>query len=177
MKHLKISIGIVALVFIFGIVAVAFGQGWNTPGRNGYMMGPGMMGYGSGYQGQMGSGMMGYGMMGYGMGYRNGMMGYGRYGYNTLSSENATKLQKAQQQFFNDTRELRNEIQEKELALNQELSKDSPNRDKALSLQKALSSLEAQFQQKELKYRIDLQKSFPGTALSSGYGNWGYCWR
>lgn len=149
MKHIKTKIGIVAIVFTVGIAAVAFSHGWNGSGYGGYMMGPGNGGH---------------------------MMGYGPYGYGNLSPQDAAKLEQSQQKFLNDTSDLRNSIQEKQFALNQELQQTNPDRDKVTNLQKELSQLETQFDQKALDHRLDLRKNFPENALSMGYGRGGYCW-
>ena len=183
MKHIKTKIGIGAIVFTVGIAAVAFSHGWNGSGYGNYMMGPGMTGYGPGYNGyMMGPGMMGYGpgygghMMGYGTGYGGHMMGYGPYGNGNLSPQDTTKIEQSQQKFFNDTNDLRNSIQEKQFALIQELQQTNPDRDKVTNLQKELSQLESQFDQKALEHQLDLRKNFPENALSMGYGRGGYCW-
>jgi Spy/CpxP family protein refolding chaperone len=168
MKHIRTKIGIVAVVFTVGIAAVAFAHNWNGPGYGGYMMGPGYGGY------MMGPGMM-YGY-GYGPGYGGHMTGYGPYGTGNLSQQDAAKLEQSQEKFFNDTRDLRNTIQEKQFALNQELQQPNPNQDKVLNLQKELSQLESQFDQKALEHQIELRKAFPENALSMGYGRGGYCW-
>jgi Heavy-metal resistance len=188
MKHIRTKIGIVAVVFTVGIAAVAFAHNWNGPGYggymmgpgyDGYMMGPGMMGYGSGYGPGYGGYMRGPGMMygyGYGPGYGGHMTGYGPYGTGNLSQQDAAKLEQSQEKFFNDTRDLRNTIQEKQFALNQELQQPNPNQDKVLNLQKELSQLESQFDQKALEHQLELRKTFPENALSMGYGRGGYCW-
>ncbi len=167
MKHIKTKIGIFAVVLTVAIVAVALAHDWNGSGYGGHMMGPGMMGYGPGYGGHM---------MGYGQGYRGHMTGYGPYGYGDLSQQDAAKLDQSQQKFFNDTRDLRNAIQEKQFALNQELQQTNPDRGKVLSLQKELSELESQFDQKALDHQLELRKTFPENALGMGYGRGGYCW-
>jgi len=167
MKHIKTKIGIFAVVLTVGIAAVALAHDWNSPGYGGYMMGPGMMGYGQGYGGHM---------MGYGPGYRGHMMGYGPYGYGDLSQQDAAKLEQSQEKFFNDTRDLRNAIQQKQFALNQELQQPKPDQEKVLNLQKELSQLESQFDQKALEHQLELRKTFPENALGMGYGRWGYCW-
>ena len=156
MKHIKTKIGIIVIVLTVGIAAVAFAHGWNGSGYGGYMMGPGMMGYGPGYGGHM--------------------MGYGPDGYGNLSPRDAAKLEQSQQEFLNDTSDLRNSIQEKQFALNQEIQQTNPDRDKITNLQKELSQLESRFEQKALEHQLDLRKNFPENTLSMGYGRRGYCW-
>lgn len=116
MKYFKTKIGLIIAVLTVGIFAVALAHSGNGTSYGGHMMG-------------YGNHMMGSGMMGYGMGYNGHMMGYGPNGYANLSPDDAAKLQQAQEKFFNDTQDLRNEIQQKQLALNQELQEATPDRD------------------------------------------------
>jgi zinc resistance-associated protein len=162
-------------IMLFATVAIAFAHGGDY-GYGGYGMGPGMMGYG-GYSGYgMGPGMMGYG--GYG-----GHMGYGPgpdRGYNTnLSDAQRAKLDAAREAFFNDTRQLRDQIQEKRYSLNSELNKDNPDSAKVAQLQKELSQLDSEFDQKRIAYQLEVRKLLPENNVRSGfgpgYGN-GYCW-
>ena len=159
MKGIRTKIGIAAVIITVGIAAVAFAHSWNGYGYGGYMMGPGMM---SGY--------------GYGPGYGGHMWGYGPYGYGNLSQQDAAKLEQSQEKFFNDTSNLRNAIQGKQFALNQELQQRNPDHNKVLDLQKELTQLESQFDQKAREHQLELQKTFPENALSMGYGQGGYCW-
>lgn len=188
---------IIAFIAASGMVTMAFASdGWRgrdyDEGYGGYGMGPGMMGYGYGMgPGMMGDGYgMGPGMMGYGYGMGPGMMGYGPgYGYYgrgdyapDLSKDDIIKLQRAQDKFFDETHTLRNEIRDKQLALNDELNSANPNKDKVADLQKALSSLQADYDQKALSYRLALRKLLPERAgqrdhaygYGPGYG--GYNW-
>ena len=109
-------------------------------------------------------------------GYGGHMMGYGPYGYGNLSPQDTAKLEQSQQKFLNDTSDLRNSIQEKQFALNQELQQANPDQTKVINLQKELSQLESQFDQKALEHQLDLRKNFPDNALSMGYGRGGFCW-
>lgn len=182
-ERIKKSIFLGAVILLAtGAIAFAHGGG----GNGGYGMGPGMMGYG-GYG--MGPGMMGYG--GYGMG--PGMMGYGGYGghmmgygpgpdrgYNAnLSEEQQNKLDAAQEAFYNDTSRLRDQIQEKRFNLNNELNKGNPDATKAAQLQKELSKLNNEFDQKRIAYQLEVRKILPEKDLRSGFGRGfrnGYCW-
>jgi zinc resistance-associated protein len=174
MKNMKSSLGIIAVVLIVGIAALGFAYDGYGPGYGGHMMG-----YGGGY-----GYMMGPGMMGYGGGYGPGMMGYGPgygrmrgNGYGNLSQEDAAKLQQSQDQFFDQTRELRNSIRDKQFALNDELQKTNPDNAKIADLQKQLSQLESQFDQKALDHQLELRKEFPQNTYGGGYGygRGGYC--
>ena len=127
-KRIKKSIFWGAIILIAtGAIAFAHGGG----GYGGYGMGPGMMGNG-GYG--MGPGMMGCG------GYGRHMRGSGPWtdrGYNTnLSDEQRDKLDAAREAFFNDTRQLRDQIQEKRYSLNNELNKENPDTASIAELQK-----------------------------------------
>ena len=65
---------------------------------------------------------------------------------------------------------------EKQSALNQGLQQPNADQNKVLNLQKELSQLESQFDQKAREHQLELQKTFPENALSMGYGQGGYCW-
>ena len=180
MKNMKSSLGIIAVVLIVGIAALGFAYDGYGPGYGGHMMGYGggygMMGYGGGYGNNMGPGMMGYGG-GYGPGYGHMRGYYGPNGYGNLSQEDAAKLQQSQDQFFDQTRDLRNSIRDKQLALNDELQKTDPDRAKVADLQKQLSQLESQFDQKALDHQLELRKEFPQNTYGGeyGYGRGGNC--
>ena len=161
---------IIAFIATAGIVSTAYAHGgWGNSeyGGNmmgyGYGMGPGMMGYG-GYG--MGPGMMGYG---YGPGY--GRYHRGDYPAN-LSRDESNKLQQAQDKFFDETRTLRDQIRDKQFALNDELDKANPDKAKVVELQKAISKLQSSYDQKALEYRLEVRKILPeGTeGFGSGYG-------
>ena len=201
MKRMKTTIGILAVVFTVATAGVVFAQGgygygghmmgyggygmgpgMMGYGGNGYGMGPGMMGYG-GYGGYgMGPGMMGYGGNGYGMG--PGMMGYGPWanrGYApNLSEDQIAKLNAAREHFFDETRDLRGKIQDKQIELRNEFNSDHPDEAKIARLQKDLSKLEGEFDQKSIQYQLEVRKLLPqgnfGNGYGRGYGNGGYGW-
>lgn len=185
MKNRKSIFGLAA-VLILGIAAVAFAHGgWGYGGGmmgpgygGGYMMGPG---YGGGYM--MGPG---YGHM-MGPGYGGHMMGWDsddgpyRRGYNNwgnLSEEDAAKLNASQEKFYQDTRGLRDQIEEKSLALRDEMDKTTPDQAKIFALQKEISSLRSEFDQKALDHQLKVRKMLPEDFRGSGYANnrGGYCW-
>jgi Spy/CpxP family protein refolding chaperone len=185
MKTNKKTIIGLAAVLTLALAAIAYAHG----GYNRYMSGYGGHMMGSGYGGHMmgpgyGGHMMepGYGghMMGYGPGYGPHMRGYDNWG--GLSDEDAAKLDAAQEKFFQSTRDLRSQIEEKQFALRDEMNQENPDRGKVLELQKALSGLQAEFDQKALAHRLDVAKLLPkqygrglyGQGYGSGYG--GDCW-
>jgi len=167
MKINKKSIFGLAAVLTLGLAAVAFAHGgW---GYGGGMMGPG---YGGGY-------MMGPGYGGHMMGWDadDGPNGRGYCSRGNLSDEDAAKLNASQEKFYQDTRGLRDRIDEKELALRSEMNKDNPDQVKVYDLQKEISSLRADFDQKALAHQLEVRKLLPDNFRGSGYGyGRGYCW-
>ena len=114
----------------------------------------------------------GWGMGGYGHGRHHESYGpgghrggYGSYGgYNApsgMSQEDWKKMDEARQAFFKDTESLRRDINEKQLALQSELAKETPDKAKASEIQKGLSDLEAQFDQKRLDNMIKMRDIAP----------------
>jgi zinc resistance-associated protein len=158
-KRIKKSIFLGAVLLI-ATAAIAFAHGGG--GYGGYGIGPGMMGYG---------------------GYDGHMMGPGPWtdrGYNVnLSDEQRDKLEAAREAFYNDTRQLRDQIQEKRYSLNNELNKENPDTAKVTQLQKELSKLDSEFDQKSIAYQLEVRKLLPDNDLRSGFGpgfRHGYRW-
>ena len=157
------------------------------------MAGPGMgYGRGMGYGYGMGEGPgMGYGR---GMGWGRGM-GYGRgpgrgfWGYDAvagLSDEQIQKLEDQRKAFFEATDDLRKDLFAKQLELRSEFAKKSPDANKAAELQKDISRLRSQLDQKRIEHRLEMQKINPdlGRGPGRGFGRWGRgagyggpCWR
>ena len=139
-----------AIVAVFAIAATSF-AGWGRGHRGyGYHMGPG------------------YGMQG---GWGQGPRGYGGQGYQSdLSEEDIAKLNKERQAFFEATSDLRESHYQKELELRSELAKPEPDAKKAAGLQKEISSLESELDQKRLEHRIKMRKDFPRFGSGYGYG-------
>lgn len=168
MKVSKTTVGILAITSILAIAAVAFahgGYGRHMGGYGGHMMGPG---YGGGQ-------MMMDGDYGYGRHMRGDGDEYG------LSDEEATKLDSAREKFFDETRELRGKIDEKQIAMRNEMIKENPDQDKVVNLQKELSELQAEFDQKAISHRLEMRKLMPENFKNRGYGRGagrgpGYCW-
>jgi hypothetical protein len=167
---------IISAVFIFAVAGLALAHDeWG--GRGGY--GGHMMGYGGGYGGHMMGYNGGYGghMMGPGYG---PMMGstYGR-GYGDLSQEDANKLAAAREKFFDQTRELREKMDDKSYAMQKELDQPTPDRAKLKTLQGDLSQLQSQFNAYALDYNLAVRDIVPdearGRAYAGGYHG-GNCW-
>ncbi len=141
---------VVAIVAVFAIAATAF-AGWGRGhGGYGYHMGPG------------------YGMH---RGWDDGPRGYGGQGYQSdMSDEDIAKLDKQRQAFFEATSNVRENLYQKELELRSELAKPEPDAKKAAGLQKEISGLEGELDQKRLDQRLKMKKDFP----QFGYGGRGY---
>jgi Spy/CpxP family protein refolding chaperone len=178
MKVNKTTIGILAVVLTVGIAALAFAHGGYG---GGYGMGPGYGGYmmGQGYGGMMGPGYGGP-MMGYGSGYGSYNNGSGAWG-NNLPEKDAAALNASREKFFNATQDLRNQIEEKQVALNNEMASATPDKGKVIQLQKEISGLQTEFDQKALAHRLEVRRLVPQgfnqSASGRGYGYGGYCWQ
>ena len=176
------TIVIAAIVLLAGS-ALAFAHGgWgnNDYGYGGRMMGPGYGGY------MMGPGYGGY-MMGPGYGGRMMGPGWGRgygAGYNNLSEEQRAKIDAARDKFFDETRSLRRSIDEKGYELRGEMNSEKPDAKKVAELQKELSKLQADFDQKAVQHRLEMRKLLPDNGRGYGqgygrgyYGRGPYCWQ
>ena len=143
---------VLAIVAVLGIAVTSF-AGW----------GRGHWGFGQ----HMGSG---YGMH---RGWADGPRGYGSQGYQSdLSDEDIANLDKERKAFFEATSELREQLYQKELELRSELAKPEPDAKKAAGLQKEISNLEGQLDQKRLDQQIKMRKDFPRFG-NRGYGGMG----
>ena len=87
-----------------------------------------------------------------------------------LSEEQMTRLDENRRAFFEDTRNLRENLYQKELELRSELAKEDPDAQKAAGLQAEISDLTAQLDQKRLDHRIKMQKENPEFFAGRGYG-------
>ena len=96
-----------------------------------------------------------------------------------MSAEQYKQLDEQRQSFFESTATLRQNIYQKDLELRGELSKETPDTDLARGLQKELSKLEAELEQKRLDHMIAMRKISPDVgrggygrgARGPGYGN------
>jgi len=142
-KNLSKTLIVLTLVAIMGMGATAFaGKG---RGNAGYAQG-----------GQYGCDGSGYGR------------GYGKSRFmGNLSEEEIAKLNEERNAFSKATQDLRQNIYQKRLELNSELAKKNPDPKKAGALQKELSGLKGQFDQKRTEHRIRMNK------INSGFGQMG----
>ncbi|MGD9243959.1 MAG: periplasmic heavy metal sensor [Desulfobacterales bacterium] len=159
-------IGIALLVSIAAAYAFAHGPGWSWDRGYGHIMGPD--GWGPGW-------------------HHNGGHGYNqeRY-YGNLSADEIAKLDQQRSEFFKATENIRQKLNEKELALRNELAKDDLDTNKTSKLQSEISKLQSNLDQERLNYEIRARKSVPnynrghgGYGMMMGYGHHGggYCWR
>ena len=149
MNKLGKIIVVVAIVGMVGFAATSFagwGRGWGGGGN--------CRGQGGGW-GQSGSAAPGT--------------------QGNLSEQDTDKLNQERQAFFEDTRELREKLNQKELELRSEMAKQDPDVKIAVALQKEISDLEGQLDQKRVEQRIKMQKEnpdfFAGRGAGRGYGN------
>ncbi|MBW2479954.1 MAG: periplasmic heavy metal sensor [Deltaproteobacteria bacterium] len=142
MKNLSKAIIVLTVIGVIGFAATSF-AGW---GRGG---GGNCWGQGSGWS-QRDAGPAGF--------------------QGNLSDEEIDRLDKERQAFFEDTRELRENLYQKELELRSEMAKKDPDAKKAVSLQKEISELEGQLDQKRVEQRIKMQKENPDFFAGRGYG-------
>ena len=177
----------ITLAAVLGFGATAFAGPGMGYGRWGY--GPGMMGYGPqmmgpGYGMEPGYGR-GPGMMGYGPGAGRGFRGYGYPG--DMSDEDVKKLEDQRNAFFEATKNQRNDLYEKRFELRSELVKQNPDAEKAGKLQKEISELKTQLDQKRISHMIEMKKintnvgrGFAGRGpggYGAGFRGAGACWR
>jgi len=123
----------------------------------------------------------------HGPGWHRGGWGMGGPGYN-LSDDELKALEKERQAFFNETEALRQNLYAKDLELRSELAKETPDAKKAAQLQKEISKLEAELDQKQVDHMIKMRKLNPNVGRGRGYmgggamgygpgSGGGYCWQ
>ena len=135
-----------------------------------------------------------YGYGGHMRGYRGGMMGPGYGGHkmgpgwergygpgnSKLSDEQVAKIDAARDKFYDETRSLRRDIDDKAYDLRREMNKENPDAGKVADIQKQLSKLESEFDQKAVQHRLEMRKLMPDEFQGQGrgfYGRGGYCWQ
>ena len=144
----------------------------------------------------IGFGAYAFAHMGSGFGHQ-GWMHHGgsmhHYGYHTpgfgspgdLSDEERKALDNERKTFFESTEDLRGDIYSKQLELQSELAKETPDNQKALELQNQISALEAKLDQKRLGHMMQMRKISPHVGrefmgayhMGYGYGPSDSCWR
>ena len=145
MKKIGIIIGSILLVGVIAYPVFAHGPGWGKGGR-----GAGGWGAdpGSCYQGGINQG--------------------------TLTPDQQARLEKLNQDFYNETNALRNEIWAKRNELNTLLNEKEIDEGKVRALNQDLTALKAKMADKRLQYRIEAQKIAPGAGYGTGWGRMGF---
>jgi Spy/CpxP family protein refolding chaperone len=99
------------------------------------------------------------------------MMGDGDPGYGrnlNLTKEEQEKVDAERKAFRESTKDLKRDIYQKSLELQSEMAKKDTDSKKAFEIQKQLSDLKGQMDQKRLEHRFNLKKINPD--LGSGMG-------
>ena len=127
------------------------------------------------------------------MGYWGSGPEYGGDNYGSLTSEQRSRLDALDSKFYDQTRDLRDQIWTKSGELDTVLNSATPDLDKAKALQKEISELRARLDETRLTYELEARKIVPDQRLGYGYGGWyghhmgpyyghmmgygpGYCW-
>ena len=103
--------------------------------------------------------------------------GYGKYEYR----ENPD-IRTERTAFLTETEELRENLFNKEQQLVAEMDQESPDVEIAISIQKEISELRAELDQKWIEYAIKMKKIHPNFGSRYGYldrgsgSGGGYCW-
>jgi zinc resistance-associated protein len=126
------------------------------------------------------------------MGYWGNGPNYGRDAGN-LTADQQSKLAALDRKFYEETRELRDQIWTKSGELDATLNSTTPDLEKAKALQKEISELRATLDDKRFNYELEVRKIIPdqqygygyghmmgnygyGMGYGMGYGHGGYCW-
>ena len=91
---------------------------------------------------------------------------------NQLSKEDYKKFEQKREAFFKETQDIRTSLIEKERELQSELAKDEPDAAKASRLQKDISKLQSQFDQKRINHMVEMRKLNP--SIGRGYRSGGH---
>jgi hypothetical protein len=139
-----------------------------------------------------------HGGMGWGGGMMGGYSGWGHhgpgwhhgYGYNNdrgarWSDEDYRKFDQQREAFFKETQDVRSKLYDKEEELQAELNQENPDAAKASGIQKEISELQSQLDQKRIDFMVEMRKQHPnvgrgfmGGGPMMGYGapGGGHCW-
>lgn len=94
---------------------------------------------------------------------------YGTTG--TLTTEQRENLDKLYRNFYDETAKLRNDLRAKDNELNGVLSAGNPDTAKAKTLQKEISDLRAELDQKRMDFELEERKINPDARYGRGFGN------
>jgi Spy/CpxP family protein refolding chaperone len=114
--------------------------------------------------------LMGIGVNAFaGMGQGPGNPGMGGASAN-LTDDQIKKMESERNAFQSATKDIRQQLNEKRQALHTELAKPTPDAAKAATLQKAVSDLQSQFDQKRLIHILNMKKIDPNFVEGPGMG-------
>jgi hypothetical protein len=85
-----------------------------------------------------------------------------------LGEDQIMELEQERRAFIEATRDLRNMMFDKKMELRREMAAQSPDAAKAAELQKEISGLKAEFDQKRIEHRIKMKKINPDAGRSFG---------
>jgi hypothetical protein len=94
------------------------------------------------------------------------------YGYSNLTEEQVKALDAENEAFFDATGDIRSKIYQKRLELRSEMAKDKVDVDKAKGLQKEISALESQLDEKRIEHMVRVKEIAPEVAQGN-YGRQG----
>lgn len=92
------------------------------------------------------------------------------WGYGNLSDAKRGKLEELDRKYYQETEGIRNQIVNKSDELDELLDSQNPDMERARDLQREISDLKADLDQKELNYDLEARKIVPEQRLGSGYG-------
>jgi zinc resistance-associated protein len=95
---------------------------------------------------------------------------YNKYGYETLTEEQRAKLTDLDKKFYDETKDLRDNLWTKSTELNTVLNNENPDIEKAKALQKEINDLRAELDSKGLEYQVEARKIVPDARYGRGYG-------
>ena len=108
------------------------------------------------------------------MGYYGDSPWYGSNYYSNMTSEQRSKLDILDREYYDETKELRDQVWAKSEELDSVLESTDPDLDKAKALQKEIRELRTKLDEKTLTYELESRKIVPDRQSGYGYGNrWG----
>jgi Spy/CpxP family protein refolding chaperone len=163
------TVMVMVMVLIMGTAGSALAyRGWGGQGQGDY----GCSGDGYGWKRGGGPGQGGWDCPRDGSSWKRGPKQGNGYGMRDMSQEDIAKMAQLRQQFFEDTDTLRSDLRSKHFELRSELAKENPDLTTVKNIQKELSALEAQMDQKRIEHQLEMRKVNPdaGRGFKMGYG-------
>lgn len=150
-NHSKRSVVIMSMVAILGLGAYAYAD-W---------------GMGNGHEG------LHHGVNNQGISGRHHMEGYAseHMDQENLSADQIEKLDHEYDVFLTETEGIRQELYKNEIELRDEMSKENPDSNKVLAVQKEISTLKGQIDSKAIEFRLKARKINPDSRAEYFDGN------